>query len=78
MSFWRYFKGKLSGLGYIVLGFALIAIGALALSYLGITLESVGKISWETGCCLGSGILVAVGAMVIAYGQRKLQKLDES
>lgn len=77
MSFWRYFKGKVGGLLYIVLGFALIGAAALALSYLGITVSALGKINWETGCCLGSLILVAVGAMVIAYGQRKLQKLDE-
>lgn len=77
MSFWSYLKSKLGGFAYLIFGFTLIAIGALALSYLGITLSSVGKINWETACCLGSGIIIAVGALVIAYGQRKLRKLDE-
>ena len=78
MSFWRYFKGKLLGISYLFIGTAIIVGGAYLIITFGIGNDVLGQINLETACCAVGGLIIAAGAFVIAYGQRKLQKLDES
>lgn len=78
MSFWRYLKGKLSGLGYIFAGTAIIVGGAWLITTFGIGSPALWQFNLDTALCATGGLIIAGGAFVIAYGQRKLQKLDES
>ena len=79
MSFWRYFKGKLFGIGYIFFGTLIIVGGAFLITTFGLGADSqLWKINLETAGCAAGVLIIAGGAFVIAYGQRKLQKLDEN
>ncbi len=74
MGFWRYFKEKISGFGFLVLGFVIIAAGALAVLF--VKPESGIGLNLESACCFGTVLIIAVGAIVITYGQKIIQKAD--
>ena len=76
MSFWRYFKGKLSGLGYILLGVFAMAAGAWLITNFGLG-KNIFEPNLDTLCCASGGLLILVAGLVMAYGQRKITKLDE-
>lgn len=79
MSFWRYFKGKLLGIGYMFLGVIAMAAGAWLISSFGIGASGeIGKLNIETAGCATGGLIVVVGGLVIAYGQQRLKKMDEN
>ncbi len=78
MSFWRYFKGKLLGIGYIFFGTLVIVGGAWLITTFSMASGVLWQLNLETAACATGVLIIAGGAFVIAYGQRKLQKLDES
>ncbi len=78
MSFWRYFKGKLSGIAYIFLGVFLMAGGAWLISSFGMSAgKELGQLNIDSALCASGGLIIIIAGLVMAYGQRKMQKMDE-
>ena len=76
MSFWHYLKGKLHGLGYLLLGVVAMVAGAGLITAFGLG-HNVFQPSLESAGCAAGVLIILLGGLVLAYGQQKLQKMDE-
>ena len=58
------------------LGVAAMAAGAWLITQFGLG-KNIFELSLDTALCASGGLVIIIGGIVIAYGQKKLQKLDE-